>query len=157
MEPSSLNLRFHINKNGEQTYYRLDYDLSAFIKDHSNDNLLILDFTAGIPGGMGANLFELANIRINPNETQHKFTPHVHVSPYQKQSPTVRIALNSLTQMHGDAIKFNDVFTKKEQKDILEFLSLNQKKLISYYERVQKGEYIPHYLLEFRGQSIDFH
>jgi len=152
----SLALRFHIVKDGKRRFYRLDYNLDSFIENHSVDGILKLSYTMGIPGGMGASIFELANIRVNPDERNHKYIPHVHISPYNKQSPVIRIELNNLTQMKGDSVKFENVFNKKQCSDILELLRTNQIELINYYKRIQDGEYIPHFLLTFKGDKYEF-
>jgi len=151
-----LALRFHIVKDGECRFYRLDYSLNSFIENHSVDGILKLSYTMGIPGGMGASIFELANIRVNPDERNHKYIPHVHISPYNKQSPVIRIELNNLTQMKNDSNRFDNVFNKKQRSDILEFLRINQTELINYYNRIQDGEYIPHFQLTFKGHKYDF-
>ena len=104
---------------------------------------------------MGVCIFELANIRVNPNEHPHKYIPHVHISPYKKHSPEIRIELNNLLQMKGDSIKFEEVFNKDQRADILLLLETNQTELIDYYNRIQKGEYIPHFLLSFKGELYE--
>ena len=153
----SLELRFCIEEDNTRRFFRLDYSLQAFIHERiSGDGILRLQYTIGIPGGMGARLFEIANIRINPEEKKHKNIPHVHISPYLKQLPVVRIELKSLTQMKTDKVSIEHVFDKKKLKEIIYFLETNREALIDYYYRVQKGEYIPHFPLAFHNQIIDF-
>jgi len=69
----------------------------------------------------------------------------------------VNMVLKSFTQMKGDKENWQKEGRRKERRKILKFLEENQIKLINYYNRCRKGEYIiEDYTLVFNGKKYFF-
>lgn len=117
------------------------YDLQVFYK-------------YGVGGGFDFD--GIAKICVNANEP-HK-EPHVHIYPGKASEDYVRIAIKTRTQMKGDSKKFEDLFKNKERKKIKEFLRENKDKLIDFYNRTTKGEYITEeYILYYDGKQYELY
>lgn len=118
---------------------QLDYLLKDFLDSFKyRYDRLKMEFIDGIGGGFGFGGF--ADIRINNGEPHSE--PHVHIYSNRKGDGFVRIALNTMTQMYGDKVKFNKIFNKKQRDLLLRFLRENKNELIELYNRSNKGELI---------------
>lgn len=128
---------FEFKKENKYQMARSEYKLLNFLKNFNYDyNNIDIVFIYGRGGGFD---FErIAQIFINAGEPHS--SAHVHIKSLSKKF--IRINLKTFTQMKGDKIKFEDLFSLQERKKILSFLKENDKKLIDYYERCNKGEFI---------------
>ena len=157
IETDVLNDRFLIHLNNKNIKIQLNYLVKNFIKNNSINDELKIFFVAGIPGGSGAdiNVGVMATIRINPNESIHKYTPHVHIYKNRRISYNycARIDLNNLTQFKNDKYKINDLFNRRQIKLIYDFLVKYQDKLIHYYISIQNGEFPEPIYINFNGNK----
>ncbi len=140
---------FEFKKENKFQMARSEYKLIKFLKNFNYDyNNIDIVFIYGRGGGFD---FErIGQIFINAGEPHS--SAHIHIKSLSKKF--VRLNLNTFTQMKGDSIKFEDLFSLQERKKILNFLKENDKKLIDYYERCNKGEYITDtYILYYNGKE----
>lgn len=143
-----------IDINGEKQKAKLDFSLESFLKNFNYDPENIkMHFDCAFGIGNSFEFDEIAKIQINSNEPTHQ-NPHVHIYKIKKYYSYCRIDLKTFSQLKTDSLKFDDLFSKKERKKILDFLKENQEKLIDYYNHCTKGEYITeNYILEYRGKE----
>jgi len=145
------------NPKGEEQKAQLDYSLKKFLKNFKY-NLKKVKMYYYQAFGIGAFciLDDIARIQVNADEPRHN-NPHVHIFRINKYSEHYRIDLKSFTQMKGDKENWQNEFSRKERRKILKFLEENQIKLINYYNRCRKGEYIiEDYTLVFNGKKYFF-
>lgn len=152
-----LREHFLVVLNQRKIKVRLEYNLNDFLKNNSVSKLYLW-FATGIGGGNGGYIPTLGTIRINPNEDKHKYIPHVHIYKNRRQSYdySIRINLNDLTQMKGDAKSIDKLFNKNQKKTIYGYLNYNRQELIDYYNRVQNGEYVEPIYLKYNGKVVEF-
>lgn len=148
---------FTNNIYGEQKA-QLDYPLSVFLKNFKyNINSVNMIYYDAYGIGAYTELEELARIQINNNEKKHN-NAHVHITRPQKRFPSFRIDLKSMTEMKTDNPKWDKEFSLKERNEIKSFLEYNKEKLIDYYNRATKGEYITEdYILTYKNRKYKFY
>ncbi len=153
-ESDNLISLFAFEHNGVEQKARLDFKLLKFLKNFNYDFKKIkLLYVYGI--GAGCDFDDIAIIRVNNGEPHNR--PHVHIYSYRKKQ-FVRIVLSTMTQMKNDSVKFEDIFSVKERKKILQFLKQNKSKLEDFYIRCMKGEYITEeYALAYNGKKYILH
>jgi len=135
-----LDERFKFVIDGMGEYARLDYNLSKFLNfffpDSESVKMLLV---APLEGGNGAEIIDLAQIRINPREEEHKYMPHVDIIKPKKTSPRFRISLEDFNQIKDDEPMWEKHFSKKERAEIVNVLKENQNKLREWYRKMQNG------------------
>ncbi|MEI3529819.1 MAG: hypothetical protein V8Q75_01925 [Bacilli bacterium] len=101
---------------------QLDYNLKKFINTH-NIRILKLNYVMCSFGGAGVYIKVLGSIRINPNEQNHKYIPHVHIYKNKRiaNDSCIRINLEDLTQMTGDKKTIDDLFIKSNKEYCMKF------------------------------------
>lgn len=151
-----LQHSFWVNVDNRNMMVQLDYGIHQFLTVRGIDNLkLYYNFS-----GRGAAAFiSLGSIRINPDESEHKEIPHIHV--YKNNiinwGNCVRFFVkDKLTIFVEDKKKFTKLFTNKQRKQLMEFLEEYREKFENYYESIQKGE-APHQIeMYYDGKKIIF-
>ena len=148
-------LREHIrlNTNKRIIKLQLDYNLKKFLCIN-NLNKLVLSYIICPAGGAGARFEIFGEIRINPDETIHKYIPHVHIYKdcIKDDNHCVRIVLKNLTQMKNDKKTINDLFSNKEKKIIFKILKKHRNEFINYYNSIQRGEYPEPIYIDYYGK-----
>ncbi|MBQ6841171.1 MAG: hypothetical protein IJO63_03560 [Bacilli bacterium] len=151
-----LTDRFAFKIKRKTVYANVDFSLKKFLEIHEiGDPYLLIYFNECVGGGNGAIINELANIRINPNESNHKELPHVHIYK-TNYNQCVRIELNSFQKLKNDKYDLKDFFTKKEIDHILYILKKYQKKLIDFYNKIQNGEKPESFIIEYNKKTVWF-
>lgn len=152
----NIEERFSFKLGKKNIFANINYSLKHLLKNNNyKENTLYLFYHACIGGGNGSYVKGLAHIRINPNEQQHKYLPHVHV--YKKNyKKCVRISLNTFEQLKNDKYIFKELFSNKEIHEIISILKEHQEELINYYNDVQNGEKTKDFIIEYNKKEYEF-
>lgn len=152
----NINERFSFKLGEKNIFANINYSLKQLLKNNNySERTIYLYYHICIGGGNGSYINGLTHIRINPNEQQHKFLPHVHV--YKKDySKCVRINLNTFEQLKNDKYKFKKFFSNKEMNEIIFILKEHQEELIEYYNDVLNGEQPKDFIIEYNGKNYEF-
>ncbi len=143
-----------INEDFGEQKAQLDYSLLEFLNNFNYDlNNVNMNYYEAYGIGAYVELKEIARIQINGSEKEHN-NAHVHITRPEKRFPCFRIDLKTLTEMKNDNPTWETEFKHKERNEILSFLEHNKEKLMDYYNRTTKGEYITEdYTLYYKNKK----
>lgn len=146
-----------VDNFGKEQKAQLEFSVQKFLNNFNYDiNCVNMKYFCAFGIGGYYEFEDIAKIQINSSEPRHK-NPHVHITRIGKHDNYFRIDLNTLTQMNGDKFNWNKEFNRKERELIIDFLIKNKEKLIDFYNRYTKGEYITEeYVLNYDGQKYFF-
>ena len=146
--------RFYIN--GEYIEPNINYNLDKFLSNFNLKNKPIkMHYIIGVGGGNGAYIKELAHIRINTREPEHKNHPHVHIYKTDAKK-SVSIDLNELKEHKQNKYRLSDFFNKTEIEKIYFILEKYRQDLIDFYMNVQKGIQPKTFIIDYDNEEYIF-
>lgn len=136
----------------------LEYPILKFLNNFGydlNNVQIIYDPAYGI--GAYCEFEEIAKIRIYGDEPKHINRPHVHICEIGKKDKGISVSLTTFEPFNGCEKEWNQKYSKKEQEELIHFLKENKEKLVDFYNRCTKGEYITEdYILAYNGKTYKF-
>lgn len=133
--PKDLGKRFQIAYNGN--FYQLDYSgrLNRLIRFLGNPKTINLEYSIGLPGGLGVDENDGISYFFHTKELRH--TPHIHAK-YQGEEISIEI----LTLKVRGSYK-----NRKKQSEAIKYVKNNTSRLLAEYNLKTNGIHIlPEYV-----------
>lgn len=152
----SIQEHYRFCVNNEYIEPNLEYNLGKFLLNFNLDmGPIKMYYVIGVGGGNGAFIEELAHIRINTREPEHRNHPHVHIYK-NDHNKSVSIDLIKMKEHEQNEYKLTDFFNKNQIEEIYEILELHKQELINFYEMVQKGMQPKEFIIEHNNKEFLF-
>lgn len=136
----------------------LEYPVLKFLNNFGYDlNNVQIIYNSAYGIGADCILEEIAKIKINGYEPRHIDRPHVHICMIGKKDHGISVSLTTFSPFNECENEWNKRYSKREQEELINFLKINKDKLIDFYNRCTKGEYITEdYTLTYNGKMYKF-